>query len=144
MRIFIAMAIFLSIMLFALVSLSDTDKLFSMWSSLRYLDGNLPQKIEFNYDGTYATYKYFDSLAATSRGTYQITNKWSDSKGYVWYQIIVNDPQKGKRYQLARVDKKGRKLEFVCKKDNYPSKLESDDTGYCRYWRVTMDYELSP
>ena len=144
MKLIIAMAIFLSIMLFSLVSLSDTDKIFCMWSNLGYLGGKFPQKIEFNYDGTYATYKYFDSLDVASRGTYQIKNKWSDSKGYVWYKIIMNDSQKGIRYQLARVDKKGSKLEFVCKKNNYPSKLNSNDTGYCRYWRVMRVYELSP
>ena len=144
MRIFIAMAIFLSIIFIAIVSLSDTEKLFGMWSNLGYLVSKFPQKIEFNYDGTFATYKYFDSLDVASRGTYQIKDKWSDSKGYVWYKIIMNDSQKGKRYRLARIDKKGSKLEFVCKQDNYPSKLNSDETGYCRYWRVTLDYELSP
>lgn len=144
MKIVIAMAIFQSIMFFPLASLSDTEKIFCMWSNLGYLNKNLPQKIEFNYDGTYATYKYLDSLDATSRGTYQITNKWSDSKGYLWYQIILNDPQKGKRYQLARVDQKGRTFEFVCKKDSYPPNLSSDEKGYCRYWRVDLDDELSP
>ena len=144
MRIFIAMAIFLSIIFFAMVSLSETDKLFNMWSNLNYLDGNFPQKIEFNYDGTYATYKYAGSMDATSRGTYQITKKWSDSKGYIWYQVIISDLVEGKRYQLARVDNKGRKLEFAYNKDSYPSILNSDETGCCIYWRTTLDYELSP
>jgi hypothetical protein len=144
MKIFIAMAIFLSIIFFALVSLSESDNLFNMWSNLRYLDGNFPQKIEFNYDGTYATYKYSSSMDVTSRGTYQITKKWSDSKGYIWYQIIISDLREGKRYQLARVDKKGRKLEFVYSIDSYPPKLNPDEIGYCIYWRTTLDYELSP
>ena len=144
MRLFIVMAIFLSILFFALVSLSDTDEICFTWSNLRYFDGNFPQKIEFNYDGTYATYKYFNNLDIFSRGTYQITKKWSDSEGYIWYKIIMHDLKKGKRYKLARVDKNGRKLEFICKKDNYPSKLNSDENGYSIYWRATLVYELSP
>ena len=84
MKIIIAMAIFLSIIFSPLVSLSDTEKICCTWSNLRYLDGNFPQKIEFNYDGTFATYKYSSSMDATSRGTYQITKKWSDSKGYIY------------------------------------------------------------
>jgi hypothetical protein len=144
MKIANAMAIFLSIVFFSLVSFSDTDKICRMWSNLGYWSGTFPQKIEFNYDGTYAIYKYFDSLDVASRGTYQIKDKWSDSKGYVWYKIIMNDSQKGKRYQLARVNKKGSKLEFAWKKNNYPTKLNSDETGYYRYWRVMLNYELSP
>jgi len=144
MRLFIVMAIFLSILFFALVSLSDTDQICCTWSNIRYFDGNFPQKIEFNYDGTYATYKYFNYLDIFSRGTYQITKKWSDSEGYIWYKIIMQDLKKGKRYELARVHKNGRKLEFISKKDNYPSKLNSDENGYCIYWRTTLVYELSP
>ena len=56
----------------------------------------------------------------------------------------MNDLKNGKRYELARVDKNGRKLEFICKKDKYPSKLNSDEHGYCIYWRATLEYELSP
>jgi len=59
MRLFIVMAIFLSILFFALVSLSDTDEICGTWYNLEYLDANFPQKIEFNYDGTYTAYKYF-------------------------------------------------------------------------------------
>jgi hypothetical protein len=56
----------------------------------------------------------------------------------------MNNPQKGKRYRLARIDKKGQTLEFVCQPKKYPTKLSSDGKGYCRYWRVILDYEKSP
>ena len=144
MKLFIAMAIFFSILSFALVSLSDTDEICRTWSNLRYLGCNLPQKIEYNYDGTFTTYKYFNFLDVLSRGTYQITKKWTDTEGYIWYKIIMNDLKKGKSYQLARVDKDARKLEFICKKDSYPSKLDSNKKGYCLYWRAILPYEPSP
>ena len=144
MKLFIAMVISMSLIFFASVSISDTDIIFSLWSNRGYYDNNLPQKIEFNYDGTYATYKYFIDVDTNSRGTYQITKKWSDSKGNIWYQIIITDLKMGKIYQLIRVDSNGGKLEFNSDKYNYPSKLDPDEKGYCIYWRAKHAYERSP
>jgi hypothetical protein len=109
-----------------------------------YYDNNLPQKIEFNYDGTYATYQYSMDMEISSRGTYQITRKWSDSKGHLWYEIVITDFKAGKIYQLTKVDKKGEKLESNRDQYNYPSKLDPDEKGYCIYWRATYGYERSP
>ena len=144
MKYFIAMVISIPIIFFASVSISDTDIIYGLWSNRGYHSNNLPQKIEFNYDGTYATYKHFIDVDIYSRGTYQITKKWSDSKGYIWYEIIITDLKIGKIYQLTRVDKKGRKLEFNSNKYNFPSKLNSDENGCCIYWRANYGYELSP
>jgi hypothetical protein len=79
------MVISMSIILFASVSISDTDIIFGLWSNRGYYNDNLPQKIEFNYDGSYATYNQFIDVDIDSRGTYQITKKWSDPKGNIWY-----------------------------------------------------------
>ena len=144
MKLFIAMVISMSIIFFASVSISDTDIIYGLWSNRGYYDSGLPQKIEFNYDGTYATYKYLIDVDINSRGTYQITKKWSDSKGNIWYEIIITDLKIGKIYQLARVNKKGRKLDFNSDKYNYPSKLDPDEKGYSVYWRAKYGYELSP
>lgn len=144
MKLFIAMVISMSIIFFASVSISDTDIIYGLWSNRGYYDNSLPQKIEFNYDGTYATYKNLIDVDTNSRGTYQITKKWSDSKGNIWYEIIITDLKIGKIYQLTRVDKKGRKLEFNSDKYNYPSKLDPDEKGYYIYWRAKYGYELSP
>ena len=134
----------MSIILFASVSISDTDKIFGLWSNQGYYNDNIPQKIEFNYDGSYATYNQLIDVDIYSRGTYQIAKKWSDSKGNNWYEIIITDLKIGKIYQLTRVDKKGGKLEFNGDKYNYPSKLDPDEKGYRIYWRAKYEYELSP
>ena len=141
MKIFISTAVFLSVIFVAMVSLSGSDEICCTWFNMNYIEGKFPQKIMFHYDGTYATYKEFDSINAITRGTFQITKKWSDSEGFVWYKIIMSDPKKGEKYQLARVSQNGRKLEFICNKNNYPSDLNSTETGYCSYLRASLDYQ---
>jgi hypothetical protein len=144
MKLLIAMVISMTIIFFASISISDTDILYGLWSNRVYYDNNIPQKIEFNYDGTYATYKYSMDMETSSRGMYQITKKWSDSKGHIWYEIVITDLKTGKIYQLTKVDKNGGKLESNSDKDNYPSKLDPDEKGYRIYWRAKYGYERSP
>lgn len=144
MKTLIAFAICLSMICYADVSLSESDEICCTWINLKYVQGEFPQKIMFHYDGTYATYGKIDSTSALSRGMFQVAQKRTDSEGYIWYNIIMNDPIKGKKYKLARVSENGRKLEFVCNKDDYPTAINPDETGYCNYIRASMDYQKLP
>ena len=144
MKTFITMAVCFSIIFSAVVSLSESDEICCAWFNLKHIEGNFPQKIMFHYDGTYATYQMMNSSNVFSRRTYQITKKWSDSKGSIWYNIIMHDSKQGKQYQLARISQNGRKLEFICKEDNYPMELKPDQSGYCSYLRAAMDYQGPP
>jgi hypothetical protein len=141
MRALIVLTICLSMLFYADVSLSESDEICCTWINLKYIHGKSPQKVVFHHDGTYATYGKIDSVSALSRGTFQVVKKWTDSEGFIWYNIIMNDPRKEKKYKLARVSKNGRNLEFVCIKDNYPTAINPDATGYCNYMRASMDYE---
>ena len=141
MRALITLTICLSMLFYADVSLSESDEICCTWINLKYIQGKLPQKVVFHHDGTYATYGKIDSVNALSRGTFQVVKKWTDSEGFIWYNIIMNDPKKEKIYKLAKVSKNGRNLEFVCNKDNYPTAINPDTTGYCNYMRASMDYK---
>jgi hypothetical protein len=129
---------------YADVSFPESEEICCTWINLKYIQGKLPQKVMFHYDGTYATYGKFDSINALSRGMFQVVKKWTDAEGYIWYNIIMNDPKKGKKYKLARVSENGRKLEFVCNKDNYPTAINPDEASYCNYMRASMDYQKLP
>lgn len=144
MKPFIIIAICFSLVFYAAASLSESDEICSTWFNMRYIKGQFPQKIMFHYDGTYATYLKMNSSKAFSRGMFQVTKKWTDSEGYIWYQIIMNDPKQGKKYKLAKVSQNGRKLEFVCNKKEYPSELNVNESGYCNYLRASMDFESLP
>ena len=140
MRVCITLAICFSILFYAMASLSESDEICCTWVNTNYDSGKRPNKIMFHYDGTYATYATNESKNALSRGTFLIVEKWNDSEGSLWYKILMQDLTKGTKYKLAKVSDNGKKLEFVCKSDKYPTKIDSTDTGYCNYLRASMDY----
>jgi hypothetical protein len=141
MKVLTALAICLSMFFYASVSLSESDEICCSWVNTTYEIGKSPQKIAFHYDGTFATYNRKDSNVASTRGMFQIAKKWTDADGYIWYKIVMNDPVQGKKYKLARVTEDGKKLEFVCKSDKYPTEIKVDASGYCNYMRASMDHE---
>ena len=144
MRIFVSLAICLSIVMYAAVSLSESDEICCTWVNTNYDSGKSPNRIIFHYDGTYATYATKKSDAALSRGKFRIVEKWKESEGSLWYKILMEDSKQGTKYKLARVSDNGKKLEFVCKPDKYPKNISSNDTGYCNYLRASMDYDKMP
>lgn len=144
MRTLMALAICFSLVFYISVSLSESDEICCTWFNLKHIEGKFPQKIVFHYDGTYATYEELNSIDALSRGMFQIVKKWTDSEGDIWYKIIMQDPKRGNRYKLAKVSKEGRKLEFVCKSDKYPTKIDGNESDYCNYMRASMDYQSLP
>lgn len=144
MRASIALAICLSLVFYAGVSLSESDEICCTWVNTKYETGTPPQKIMFHYDGTYATYASKNSNDTLSRGMFQIVKKWTDSDGQIWYKMMMNDPTQGKKYKLAKVSNDGKKLEFVCKSDKYPTEINADESGYCNYLRASMDFETLP
>ena len=144
MRASIALAICLSLVFYAGVSLSESDEICCTWVNTKYETGTPPQKIMFHYDGTYATYASKKSSDTLSRGMFQIVKKWTDSDGHIWYKIMMDDPEQGKKYKLAKVSNDGKKLEFVCKPDKYPTEIKADESGYCTYLRASMDDDALP
>ena len=144
MKAIIPFAVCISIIFYAGISLSGSDEICCTWFNLKHVEGKFPQKIMFHYDGTYATYKEMVSSNTLSRGTFQVTKKWSDSNGDIWYKIIKEDSIKGKQFQLTKVSQNGRKLEFVCSKDNFPNEINSNSDSYCNYMRGSKDSYQSP
>jgi hypothetical protein len=139
MRVLLIAAICISFVLFAGETFSESDEICCTWVNTKYESGTPPQKLMFNYDGTFATYITENSAEALSRGMFQIVEKWNDSEGYIWYKIMMQDPAHGKKYKLARISQNGNKLEFVCKSDKYPARINSNEPDYCNYLRASMD-----
>ena len=83
------------------------------------------------------SYKTQTSTEALDRGTFQIVKKWNDDEGNIWYQSKMQGHKFGTKYKLARVNKVGDKLEFVCKSDNYPAEIKKNEPDYCNYIRAS-------
>ncbi len=137
MRVLFIAALCISIIFFAGQSFSESDEICCTWVNMKYASGNRPQKLIFNFDGTYATYGTQKSTDALRRGMFRIVKKWKDSEENIWYQIKMQDPKYGTKYKLARVSKDGDKLEFVCKSDKYPAEIDKNEPDYCNYLRAS-------
>ena len=137
MRMLFIAVLCISLMFYAGQSFSGSDEIWCTWINTKYVSGDRPQKLIFNFDGTYATYGTEKSTDALRRGMFQVVKKWKDSEENIWYQIKMQDPKYGTKYKLARVSKDGDKLEFVCKSDKYPAEIDKNDRDYCNYSRAS-------
>ena len=135
MKKLLLLALCSSLLIFATNSYSESDEICCTWVNTNYTSGNPPQKLIFNFDGTFASYNTITTSEALKRGMYSIAKKWQDSEGNIWYQIKMLDPKSEARYKLAKISDDGKVLEFTCKTDKYPADISSEDTAYCKYHR---------
>ena len=137
MKILFFAAICISLMFYAGEVFSESDEICCTWVNTKYVSGDRPQKLMFNFDGTFVTYNTKTSTEALQWGTFQIVKKWKDSEENIWYKIKMHDLKYGMKYKLATISKAGDKLEFVCKPDKYPTEIDKNETDYCNYVRDT-------
>jgi hypothetical protein len=138
MKVLIVAAICISLMFYAGEAFSESDEICCTWVNTKYVSGDRPQKLMFNFDGTFVTYNTKTSTEALQRGMFQIVKKWKDPEGNIWYQIKMQNPEYGTKYKLAKVSKDGNKLEFVCKPDKYPAEIDKNEPEYCNYLRASI------
>lgn len=137
MRVLIIATLSISLLFFVGSAFSKSDEICCTWLNAKYDSGERPQKLIFNYDGTFETYRTQASRDAIMRGVFHIAKKWQDSKGAIWYQIKMMDMY-GIKYKLARVSQGGEKLEFVCQDDKYPAEIKINASSYCSYLRASV------
>ena len=125
----------ISLMVYAGEAFSESDQICHTWVNIKYVAGDRPQKIMLSNDGQFVTYDKKTSIEALQRGMFQIIKKWKDSEENMWYQIKMQNPKVGTKYKLARINKDGDKLEFVCKPDKFPAEIDKNDPDYCLYIR---------
>jgi len=135
MKKLLLLALCSSLLIFATNSYSGSDEICCTWVNANYTSGGPPQKLIFNFDGTFASYTTKNTNDALKRGMFSIAKKWQDSEGNIWYQIKMIDPKSEARYKLAKISDDGKVLEFTCKTDKYPADISSKDTDYCKYHR---------
>jgi len=139
MKVLIVATICISLMFYVGEAFSESEEICCTWVNTKYVSGERPQKLMFNFDGTFGTYNTKTSTEALQRGTFQIVKKWKDSGENIWYQIKMQNPKYGTKYKLATISKDGNKLEFVCKSDKYPAEIDKNEPDYCNYMRASID-----
>jgi hypothetical protein len=115
----------------------QSDEICCTWINTDYTSSERPQKMIFNYDGTFETYRSKETQNPIIRGVFQIDQKWTDTEGSIWYKIKMFDMY-GTQHNLVRIDKDGDKLEFMRKPHAYPESIDSDASNYSAYSRTVL------
>ena len=134
----VLLAIFTSLgvlIMLAGIAHAQPDEICFTWFAANGAAANHPQKLTYNYDGTFACYAAKDSMDPTRRGTYMIIKKWKDEEANVWYQIKSFGPGDESGYELVKISDQGRKLEIVRASDTAPLEVSANDNSYCQYVR---------
>ena len=87
MRVLFIAALCISLVFYGAKCFSESDEISCTWVNTEYVSGERPQKLMFNFDGTYVTYKTKTSTDALELGTFQIVKKRKDS-----VEIDKNEP----------------------------------------------------
>lgn len=138
MRAFLAFVVCTALLLYPAEIFAQSDEICCTWINTEYASGDRPQKMIFNYDGTFETYSSKEAVDPTMRGVYQIVQKWTDAEGLIWYKVKMFDMY-GAMHQLARINQKGDNLEFVQKPYEYPEAIDHKDLNYSTYSRSSAD-----
>lgn len=139
MRHFTFIALITSLVLVASLAFSQSsNEICYPWVNKSYTSDEQPQKIIFNYDGTFETYKQTDAKDAIMRGGFQVAEQWIDSEGIIWYKLKVVD-MFGAEFYLVRISKDGERLEFVHQPSEYPERIEEKASSYCTYMRIPRE-----
>jgi hypothetical protein len=83
--------IYISLVLYSGETLSESGEICCSRVNSKYETGQLPQKITFRYDGTYATYNTESSTDAFTKETFTIDKKWTSLTGQ--FDGMINDYQ---------------------------------------------------
>lgn len=137
MRSLFIIALCASLLLYAGDAFPQSDEICCTWVNPKYEANEWPQKMIFNYDGTFETYKLKDAIDPILRGVFQIEDKWTDTEGGIWYKIKMFDMY-GTNHNLVRISKEGDNIEFVRQTYDYPEKIDKETSDYRTYSRSPL------
>jgi hypothetical protein len=122
----------MTLLFYAGETFSKTGEICCTWSNSAYVTDSRPQKLIFNYDGTYEVYSSIKSTDASERGVFEIAKKWEDSEGNILYNIKMLG-MFGTKFKLAKISSDGEKLEFVSRFNEYPAEINRNSSSYGHY-----------
>jgi hypothetical protein len=109
----------------------DNEEFYGTWVNTEYY--LMAQKVVINPDGTWG-WTMSASDEPVTKYTYELKEKWTDSKGNIWYKVRLQS-QRGKDYVLVKLSNSGNTREIVWDSHEYPMKIDSKNANYRIYYR---------
>ena len=114
----------------------QNEELFGTWVNPEYegVERAVYPKIVIHPDGRYERFSQQWFKEPTTKFSYKITDKWTDSEGDIWYKAQVSNPN-FESYQLHRISNSGKTMEFMRDRTDYATEIDPDKLGYRAYHR---------
>ena len=114
----------------------NNDELTGTWINPEYRGGyTQEQKWILYHWGYWESYAKVESTTHMYKGTFQIMDKWTDSKGNTFCKTIVRyEGYTDIGYELDRISKDGSTLDYAFSSFDFP--LESDLNPENAYYRI--------
>ena len=101
------------------------EKLCGTWVNSDHDHKDKHAQWDFNPDGSFAFYSKLSSKSARWKGTYMISEKWTDNEGKMWFKIFWQDTiDRINGYGLICVDQSGNTMEAAHSSWYYPKKID--------------------
>ena len=104
------------------------EDLYGTWINEDHDDTAEPAKWDFNPDGTWAIYRTTTDKEPMWPIEYNITDKWTDDMGNVWYKFTWEDNWGADGYGLSIVSDSGTILEVAISLTEYPTEIDRNTT----------------
>ena len=114
----------------------DNEELYGTWVNMDYKTADPPQKLTYKSDGTIYSSIYAESRMLLWKTKFQITAKWKDSEGNIWYKghwVVVDTGQEG--FSLYKISNSGKTCEYIFAHNECPTKVDTEHRNYRIYYR---------
>jgi hypothetical protein len=117
--------------------ISKEYEIYGTWVNSDYSNTGKQIKMVFYHNGI-IEYFFSDIPKSGNTGEFVITNKWTDSKGNIWYTLIsIVESEKLILYMLTKISNSGKTLEVDWTMNDYPEIINPNDltSSYRIYYR---------
>jgi hypothetical protein len=112
---------------------TENEELFGTWVNMDYQEGegltHAPQKLIIKL-GESELYSSVNDSAPMWTEEINISNKWTDAKGNIWYKYRWKAGGLGSGFNLAKISQSGKTLEYIWSDWEYPKELDVNSEKY--------------
>ena len=119
------------------ISLVGAEELYGIWKNEDYNQTDPASdryaKLVFNQDGTVSSYISTTTKTMRWMGSFEITEKWTDTDGNIWYKLsstIKGTYSSEPFYWTVRISSSGKTLEYGFSGSDYPNEKDLKNSYY--------------
>jgi hypothetical protein len=96
-----------------------------------------PQKVINNCWGYYEVFTRLSDTTPHSKGCSTLVDKWTDSKGNIWYKEYDREPWTSKGlFVINKISKNGNVLEYVWSQDGFPTENDVNSKNSAMHYNI--------